>query len=185
MYLDDVFDESNVDLPVQPDLSFSYTGARRIMTINWNTDPENGNLRPRGAENILKNVPGPRSAAKYVQMPIESFRLFFTDEMVNSIVGYTNDVIQPVLEKFSDALEASTKYTHFHLVDHMDIRTFLGILYLRAALRLNLMGTSTIWHHENSKRNCRTVASSSSVASSLSMTKHPEQNTGRLISLLV
>ena len=169
----------------KPDLSFSYTGARRIMTINWNTDPENGNLRPRGTENILKNVLGPRSAAKYVQMPIESFRLFFTDEMVNSIVGYTNDVIQPVLEKFSDALEASTKYTHFHLVDHMDIRTFLGILYLRAALRLNLMGTSTIWHHENSKRNCRTVASSSSVASSLSMTKHPEQNAGRLITLLV
>ena len=66
MYLDEVFDESNVDLPAQPDLSFSYTGARRIMTINWNTDPENGNLRPRGAENILKNVPGPRSAAKYV-----------------------------------------------------------------------------------------------------------------------
>ena len=83
------------------------------MTINWNTNPENRNLQLRGAENILKNVPGLRSAVKFVQTPIESFRLLFTDEMVNNIVGYTNDVIWPVLVRFSDVLEASTKYTIF------------------------------------------------------------------------
>ena len=60
------------------------------MTINWNANPENGNLRPRGAENL---VSGPRGAAKHVQTPIESCRPFFTDEMVNNIVGYTNDVL--------------------------------------------------------------------------------------------
>ena len=32
----------------------------------------------------------------------------------------------------------------------MDIQAFLGILYLRAALRVNLMSTSTIWYHESS-----------------------------------
>ena len=32
----------------------------------------------------------------------------------------------------------------------MDIRAFLGILYLRSALRVNLMSISTIWHHESS-----------------------------------
>ena len=149
--LEEVLDESNyVDLTAQPDLSFSYTDARKTMTINWNTNPENGNIRPRGKENIFKNVPGPRGAAKYVQTPIESFSLFFTDEMVNNIVGYTNDIIRPVLEKFSDVLDASTKYTHFRLVYHMDIQAFLCILYLRAALRVNLMSTSTIWHHESS-----------------------------------
>ena len=57
------------------------------MAINSNTNPENGNLQLRGAENILKNVPGPRGAAKYLQTPIESFILFFTDGMVNNIVG--------------------------------------------------------------------------------------------------
>ena len=85
--LNEVLDESNyADLPAQPDLSFSYTDARKTMTINWNKNPENGNLRPRGAENILKNVSGPRGATKYVQTPIDFFRLFFTDEMVNDIV---------------------------------------------------------------------------------------------------
>ena len=144
--LDKVLD---VDLPAQPDLIFSYTDAKKTVAINWNTNSENGNLQPRGAENILKNVLGLRGAVKYVQTPIESFRLFFTDEIVNNIVGYTNDVIRTVLERFS-VLEASTKYSHFRLVDHMDIRAFLGILYLRAALRVGLMNTSTTWHHESS-----------------------------------
>ena len=149
--LNKVLDESNyVDLPAQPDLGFSYTDARKTMTINGNTNPENKNLWPRGTENILKNVHSPRGAAKYVQRPIESFRLVFTDEMVNNIVRYTNDVIRPVLERFFDVLEASTKYTRFRLVDHMDIGAFLGILYLRATLRVNLMSTSTIWHPESS-----------------------------------
>ena len=91
-----------------------------------------------------------RGAPKYVQTPIEPFRLFFTDEMVNNIVGYTNDVIRPVQERFSDVLEVSTKYTHFRLIDYMDIRAFFGILYLRATLRVKLMSTSTIWHHKSS-----------------------------------
>ena len=144
--LDKVLD---VDLPAQPDLIFSYIDAKKIVTINCNTNSENRNLQPRGTENILKNVLGLRGAAKYVQTPIESFRLFFADEMVNNIVGYTNDVIRTVLERFS-VLEASTKYSHFRLVDHMDIRAFLGILYHRAALRVNLMSTSTTWHQESS-----------------------------------
>ena len=32
----------------------------------------------------------------------------------------------------------------------MDIQAFLGIPYLRAASRVNIMSTSTIWHHESS-----------------------------------
>ena len=62
----------------------------------------------------------------------------------------TSDIIRPVLERFSDVLEASSKYTHFCLVNHMFIRAFLGILCLRTALRVNLMSTSAIWHHESS-----------------------------------
>ena len=43
--LNKVLDESNyVDLPAQPDLGFSYTDARKTMTINGNTNPENKNL---------------------------------------------------------------------------------------------------------------------------------------------
>ena len=62
----------------------------------------------------------------------------------------TNDVIRPVLERFFDVPEASTKYHHFRLVDHMNLQAFLGILYLRAALRVSLRSINTIWHDESS-----------------------------------
>ena len=120
------------------------------MQITWTTNPEARNLQHRGAENILKNAPGPKGAAKYVKTPIEAFTLFFTDNMINSITRCTNEAIQPVLEKFSDVLDTSSKYTHFALVDYIDIQAYLGILYLRAAFRVNQMNSSTIWHQESS-----------------------------------
>ena len=77
--LDEVLDESNyVDLPAQPDLSFSYTDAMKTITINRKTNGENENFGPRDSENILKNLPDPKGTVKYVQTPTESFRLFFT-----------------------------------------------------------------------------------------------------------
>ena len=62
----------------------------------------------------------------------------------------TNDVIRPVVERFFDVPEASNKYHHFRLVDHMNLQAFLAILYLRAALRVSLRSINTIWHHESS-----------------------------------
>ena len=34
--------------------------------------------------------PGPRGAAKYSRTPLEAFQLFFSDEMVENIVKFTN-----------------------------------------------------------------------------------------------
>ena len=77
--LNEVLDESNyVDLPAQPDLSFSYTDAMKTITINRKTNGENGNFGPRDSENILKKLPDPKGTVKYAQTPTESFRLFFT-----------------------------------------------------------------------------------------------------------
>ena len=55
------------------------------MQISWTANPEARNLQHRGAENILKNAPGPRGAVMYVKTLIEAFALFFTDDMINSI----------------------------------------------------------------------------------------------------
>lgn len=148
--LDEVLDESNyADAPVQPNLTFEYSDARKTVNITWNT-VRDANLHRRGAENIMNKQPGPRGAAKYVKTPIEAFQLFFSDDMINNIVLYTNAVIEPVIERFSDVFENSDKYPHFRVVDYIDIRAYLGTLYLRAAFRVNLLSTSTIWNHESS-----------------------------------
>ena len=50
---------------------------------------------------------------------------------------------------FEDLLEDSNKYPHFKLVDWIDMKAFIGILYLRAAFRLNLLDRDIIWNHES------------------------------------
>ena len=64
-------------------------------------------------------------------------------------VQYTNKNMHPVIDKFSDPLDSSTKYSHVKLVDRVDIEAFIGILYLRAAFRLNIFDREIIWNHES------------------------------------
>ena len=68
---------------------------------------------------------------------------------MDSIVQYTKKNMQPVIDKFSDLLDGSTKYSHVKLVDRVNIEAFIGILYLRAAFRLNILDREVIWNHES------------------------------------
>ena len=90
---------------------------------------------------MYKNKPGPRLSAKSVKNPSLSLNLFFTDKMVDNVVQYTNMSMQPVIEKFPDPLDGSTKYSQVKLVDRIDIETFIGILYLRAVVTITFFYT--------------------------------------------
>ena len=68
---------------------------------------------------------------------------------MDNIMQYTNKNIQPVTDKFSDPLDDSTKYSHFKLVDKVHIEVFIGILYLRAVFRLNILDRELIWNRES------------------------------------
>ena len=118
------------------------------MQINWQTVPNEANLRQCCAANILKHIPGPRGVAKTVQTPLESFKLFLKNEMVDMILRYTNDCIQFVSERFAPVLE-NGKSPYFHLANHIDIKAFFGILYLCSASHLNICNTRDLWFYKN------------------------------------
>ena len=136
-------------LPPQENRKFLYSDVKKTVNITWNTVSDE-NVHRRGAENICENVPGPRGTAKYAKTPVEAFTLFFTKSMIKNIVRYTIVVIQPAIERFSDLFEQSDKYPHSRLVDQLDVEAFIGILYLRAAFRVNLLNREFIWNRESS-----------------------------------
>ena len=80
---------------------------------------------------------------------VEAFLLLFTLEMIRSIVGYRNDAINFFRAKFPDLFTKDNKRLHMKIVDETDIKAYLGILFARAALRLNLMSMEEIWNHES------------------------------------
>ena len=132
--LDTVLNEDNyAAFPPEENRKFLYSNAKKTVIITWNTVSDQ-NVHQRGAENIFKNVPGMRGVAKYAKTPVKVFTLFFTKSMIKNIVRYTNAVIQPAIERFSDLFEQSDKYPHFRLIDQLDVEPFIGILYLQAVL---------------------------------------------------
>ena len=115
--LDTVLNEDNyANLQPQENRKFLYSDAKKTVNITWNTVSDR-NVHRRGAENIYKDVPGPRGAAKYAKTPVEAFTLSSTKGIIKNIVRYTNAVIQPAIERFSDLFEQSDEYPHFRLVD--------------------------------------------------------------------
>ena len=128
--------------------TFHYSDAKKTVNIAW-TMTKDYTIHRKGTENICKGKAGPRGIAKNAKTPLKSLELFLTDEMIDKLVIYTNASIQPLLEKFEDLLEDSDKYPHFKLVDWINMKAFIGILYLRAAFRLNLLDREIIWNHES------------------------------------
>ena len=136
--LTEVLNEANYsDVPAQKKRTFHYSDAKKTVNIAWTTTKDY-TIHRKGTENIRKGKAGPRGIAKNAKTPLESLELFLTDEMIDKLVIYTNASIQPLLEEFEDLLEDSDKYPHFKLVDRIDT-SFIGILYLRAAFRMNLL----------------------------------------------
>ena len=90
---DAVLNEDNyAALPPQENRKFLYSDVKKTVNITWNTVNDE-NVHRRGAENICKNVPGPRGTVKYPKTPVEAFTLFFTKSMIKNIARYTNVVI--------------------------------------------------------------------------------------------
>ena len=136
------------DVPAQKKRTFHYTDAKETVNMAWTTTKDR-TIHRKGAENIRKGKGDPGGIAKNAKTPLDSLELFLTDEMIDNLVIYTNASIQPLLEKFEDLLEDCNKYPHFKLVDRIDMKAFIGILYLRAAFRLNLLDREIIWNHES------------------------------------
>ena len=68
--------------------------------------------------------------------------------MLNTIVENTNSVIETFLAGKQDMIDDSNKYLFYKKVDLIDIKAILGLLYLRACLKLNMFDRETIWHYE-------------------------------------
>ena len=64
------------------------------------------------------------------------------------IVEYTSSNIQNFRRKFEDV--NSNKYTHCDITDLTEMNAFIGIFYIRAALKVNTCNSNETWYHESS-----------------------------------
>ena len=66
-FLDDILNDNNYDNATpQAERSFEYTGSKKKVKMEWKINKDK-KIHKRGAENVYKNKPGPRRAAKSVK----------------------------------------------------------------------------------------------------------------------
>ena len=97
---------------------------------------------------LLLFHPGLRGDAKNVSNLLESFYLFISNDMINEVVTNTINSIPDFCEHFRDILAGNDKYSYCAITDSIEIKAFFGLLYIRAALNVNVPGTETIWYHQ-------------------------------------
>ena len=147
--MDEVVNEKNYDeLPQKKKFQTTVETKDKKFHIKYTTKKPVHQLNKTPSQNILKRVPGPRLAAKCARTPLDVFSLFLNDKMLNTIVENTNTVTETFLAGKKDMINDSDKYSFYKQVDLIDIKAFLGFLYLCARLKLNMFDPETIWHHE-------------------------------------
>ena len=116
------------------------------------------------AKTSLENTSGPaRSVMRKYQStgitPLAAFELFFIENMIKQITDNTNKKIDAFLEKYGEKIESDDKLTHVKSTNPNEIRAFLGLFYLRGAMKLNLRNIHDVFYHKSSNVSFRATMS--------------------------
>ena len=72
------------------------------------------------------------------------------DSFLLFILENTNKKVQKFHNRFADNVDYFYRNKHCELLDIVDLKAFLGLLYLQALLKSNLSLADVIWYHEYS-----------------------------------
>lgn len=95
------------------------------------------------SENIVKVLPGVPRRLQHLKSPFDIWNIFFSNEILNIIVTYTNQKIEAVSENF--ARERDHKPTTIP-----EIKALLGLLYLAGVRKANRLNTEDLWKTDGS-----------------------------------
>ncbi|KAG5879388.1 hypothetical protein JTB14_016733 [Gonioctena quinquepunctata] len=96
-------------------------------TTEWRKHQPPKNVRTR-AENLLKQLPGPKASTKNLTDPLEIWKFFFTDEILNTIVEHTNKRISATAANYTQERDAA-------LTNVFEIQALFGLLYMSGVLK--------------------------------------------------
>lgn len=107
---------------------------------SWNKHPFSQRVRKSRA-NIVTHLPGVKGVAKNAKTPLDCWNLFFSEEMLVSIVKNINTYIEAISEKYQRSRDA--KPTNLP-----EIKALFGLLYLAGIHKSNRLNTEELWNRD-------------------------------------
>lgn len=131
--------EGDTDKEDDDDLGTSFFWGKDKIT-KWNQNLPLKSVRTK-PHNLITHLPGVKGNARVAKTAVDCWNNLFTEEMLAMIVEYTNQYIDSIRSKFSR--ERDVKYT-----DLIEIKAFIGLLYLAGAYRGNRQNLEELWGKE-------------------------------------
>lgn len=113
----------------------------RDKQTKWTNKPSQAAKRRTQSHNIITHLPGVKGDARNAKTILQCWECLFNMEILELIVKYTNQYIDSVKAKF--ARERDAKET-----DLIEIKAFIGLLYLAGAYRGNRQSLEELWGTE-------------------------------------
>lgn len=114
-------------------------------TTRWRLNV-NSRVR-RGRENIVSHLPGVKAIAKDAKTRIECWKLFFSDQIIDHIVKYTNiylDKLRPFYSRSRDCRGTNPS----------EIFALLGLLYMAGVKKSQHLNVKELWNTDGSAPEC-------------------------------
>lgn len=131
--ISDVEEPENLETPWEGQPMF----VGKDGVTHWAKHVPKQNVKTR-AQNLIKHLPGVKGTARGLKREIDIWKYFFTDDILNSIVYYTNKHIQLVRPNYQRERDARD-------TDIVEIRALIGLLYLAGVLKSSRLHTEELW----------------------------------------
>ncbi|KAJ8936879.1 hypothetical protein NQ314_012143 [Rhamnusium bicolor] len=105
-------------------------------SIKWKKHFPLKNVRTR-SENIITHLPGVKGDTKKLKSPIDLWKCFIYDDILDVIVEYTNKIISTAKYPVSSRAARLTNKT--------ELKALLGLLYLSGVRKTNHLNASDLW----------------------------------------
>lgn len=106
----------------------------------WLKKPLRQNVRTR-AENIITQMPGVTQRAKSATSEVDCWNLFFSNDMLQTILAYTNSRIARRIASCQDL----SKHTYMKECSMIEFKAFIGLLYIAGLIRSGRQNLSDLW----------------------------------------
>ena len=97
---------------------------------------------------MISNKPGLSAKSNGVEIEIQAFQLFFTDEILDIIVSHTNKRIDASIGEIPPDTLQNGKYPNLKPVDRIDVLSVIGLMHLRGLYGLNKHDVALLFSHD-------------------------------------
>lgn len=104
----------------------------------WFHDPKSNIVQRTSNQNLIRRLPGVIGGARQASTPMESWSCFFTNDIMEIIVHYTNQYIEKIREKYGRERDAKC-------IDLIELKAFIGLLYLAGVYKSNRLSLEELW----------------------------------------